>query len=136
LLYNIPNTFNRVKIGALSRVLVIVYIVGVFKSMYKALFIYTVKRVAVFLQKLQSWVLVVYSLYIINIDRQEAIDIVLLGYIVAFDLDLDVVRLASILFFDIYLVFFCSFSLGTTARLRRVQRILFVIFFVIIELKF
>jgi hypothetical protein len=79
--------------------------------------------------------LIVHVLYIFNINRKEAVYIVFLGYMFAFNLNFNIVKLARIPFVNTLLVLFRCFRLWATPRLWRVRRPFFVIFFIIIELE-
>ena len=53
---------------------------------------------------------------------------------IAFDLNLYVVRLPSVLFLDTLLILLRGFGFRMTSRLWRVRRVFFVILFVVIKL--
>ena len=134
LLYNRPDTFNRIKIRALSRIDKVLNIVGLLILLRKASFSYTVKRVPILLKKPRFIVDKPYRFNSFNVERQEAVDVVFLGHSIALNLKFDIIRLACLPFLYSAVIFLLSLGFQTLLRLYRIRRVLNLIFFVIIEL--
>ena len=136
LLYNRLDTFNRIKIRALSRMDKVLNIMGLLILLCKALFFYTVGWVTILLKKPRFIIDKPSKFNSFDIDRQKAVNIVFLGYSIALNLKFDIVRLIYLPFLYLAVIFLLSFSFWTLLRLYKIRRVLNLIFFVIIKLQF